>query len=546
MAAIAAIGFGQNEVNVVLNGQPVRFDYARPVQINGHILIPVRGVLEQLGAVVDWDQGTQTVHATRQNLSVDLRLGASVARVNGQSVNLDVPAQYLGGSTMVPLRFMSEALGASVVWVNATRTVNIDTPQVQTNSPGPNPPSQANDSGPVAISSFSADKEGFLRAGTHVRFTLLGSPNGQATLDIPGVAQDIPMRENGQGNYIADWTVPRSSKGVALTDLTAIAHLNVNGVERVAESGQAFAVDSVPPRIYGFRPSSDGAVGTFRPYISAQLSDGQGSGVDTQQVRMMLDGREVTNGLQLSNAQVSYVPEQDLDPGTHQVTITARDMAGNESTQQWSFEVARVPRRMRRLAFIQPDTYAPGSSVTFNLDADPNSDVSLSLGDRRTEVPMRETSPGHYTATYQLREGDNFGNRIVRAHVRGRDFNSDYWVEANQSFAGNRFPVSQPLFEQYQENDTVQSPFILRGRSAPNADIEIHVASSYSLLNQRQLRLKSAVGDYSVQADQNGRWQTPEIDLGRTWGSDVQYTITAYTLDPSGRKSAVTTLHLRK
>jgi hypothetical protein len=89
------------------------------------VLVPLRGVLEQMGARVDWNPSTQTVSAWRGKSRVKLAIGQNTAAVNGQPVNLDVPAQILNGSTMVPLRFVGEALGANVHWDNSSDTVTI-------------------------------------------------------------------------------------------------------------------------------------------------------------------------------------------------------------------------------------------------------------------------------------------------------------------------------------------------------------------------------------------------------------------------------------
>jgi hypothetical protein len=72
-------------------------------------------------------QDSHTVVATRGDTQIELPIGSHEAIVNGRRVTLDTPAETIGGSTMVPLRFVSEALGADVGWSDATQTVMIDT-----------------------------------------------------------------------------------------------------------------------------------------------------------------------------------------------------------------------------------------------------------------------------------------------------------------------------------------------------------------------------------------------------------------------------------
>jgi len=124
--AAAAMSFAQG-ISVVVDGHPVQFDTTGPRYVDGRVLVPLRGVFEDMGAYVDWDPATRTVMASRSGTDVRLRIGDRAALVNGQRTMLDVPAQIIRGSTMVPLRFLGESLGADVQWFDARREVMIST-----------------------------------------------------------------------------------------------------------------------------------------------------------------------------------------------------------------------------------------------------------------------------------------------------------------------------------------------------------------------------------------------------------------------------------
>ncbi|HEY3368126.1 MAG TPA: N-acetylmuramoyl-L-alanine amidase family protein [Symbiobacteriaceae bacterium] len=96
-----------------------------PVIVEGRTLIGVRSVGEAVGGTVDWDQAKRQATVTRFGDTVVLTLGKTEALVNGQPVTLPVPAQLVNERTMVPLRFIAEALGGSAEWDEATRTANI-------------------------------------------------------------------------------------------------------------------------------------------------------------------------------------------------------------------------------------------------------------------------------------------------------------------------------------------------------------------------------------------------------------------------------------
>jgi hypothetical protein len=111
---------------VTVDGQELRTS-VDPIQRNGRTLVPLRNIFEALGATVDWHPSTRDIAANRGSNRIALRIGEHNARVNGQQVWLDQPATLYRGSTMVPLRFVSEALGARVDWNNYTEVAAITT-----------------------------------------------------------------------------------------------------------------------------------------------------------------------------------------------------------------------------------------------------------------------------------------------------------------------------------------------------------------------------------------------------------------------------------
>lgn len=99
-----------------------------PVEVGGRLLVPLRGVFERLGATVLWEPATQRIVATARGKTIELVVGRRDAAVDGRPVTLDVPPTVVQGRTIVPLRFVSEALGAFVQWQSETRTVQITLP----------------------------------------------------------------------------------------------------------------------------------------------------------------------------------------------------------------------------------------------------------------------------------------------------------------------------------------------------------------------------------------------------------------------------------
>lgn len=127
MLSVSVIGVRADRVNVRINGERIHFLGPQPREINGHTYVPLRGVLEHLGANLNWEPDTERIVAMNGDTEIALTIGSRIAKVDGRSVRMDVPPIMIAGRAMVPLRFMSEALGAEVGWSEATNTVLINT-----------------------------------------------------------------------------------------------------------------------------------------------------------------------------------------------------------------------------------------------------------------------------------------------------------------------------------------------------------------------------------------------------------------------------------
>ncbi|HYG56669.1 MAG TPA: copper amine oxidase N-terminal domain-containing protein [Symbiobacteriaceae bacterium] len=95
--------------------------------VDGRTLVPLRKIFETLGCVIDWNPDTWTVTATCATTTIVLTVDEPTAHKNGQPVTLAVPPVLIDSRTFVPLRFVSEALGAEVGWEQAEWKATIKT-----------------------------------------------------------------------------------------------------------------------------------------------------------------------------------------------------------------------------------------------------------------------------------------------------------------------------------------------------------------------------------------------------------------------------------
>ncbi len=124
----ATIAGAQQEISVKLNSEKIVFADVKPQIINSRTMVPLRAIFEALGASVEWDDATKTVKSQKGDITIELTIGANELKKNGSPVALDVPGQIVDSRTLVPVRAISEAYECNVQWDDAAKTVLITTP----------------------------------------------------------------------------------------------------------------------------------------------------------------------------------------------------------------------------------------------------------------------------------------------------------------------------------------------------------------------------------------------------------------------------------
>ena len=273
---VAALAAGP--VSVTVNGQPTNLQ-PPPTERAGRVFVPLRGVFEQLGATVVYANGT--INATGRGHNVSLRIGSQQATVDGQPQTVDVAPFIIGASTFVPLRFVSQALGASVNYDGSNNLVAINT-----NGGGGNPPNQT-----------------------------VNPPN------------------NGNGS---------------------------------------------PVQIGNLLPRRNATIQADRPTVQATFDGGT---VDPNSVRVLFDGRDVTNRAYISDRGITYTTPQ-LPAGRHTVQVDGRDTAGASFSRQWGFTSGGGGANASvSIVNVRP---APGSTVpnsfTVSGRTAPGAEVTVQVG----------------------------------------------------------------------------------------------------------------------------------------------------------------------
>lgn len=707
---LAGSGAQADPIQVVLNGKALTFAHTPPMQIKGSTLVPMRDIFEALGATVKFDKASQTVYGQKGATAIILPVGALEATVNGQPHTLPQPAQLIAGTTLVPLRFISESLGASVGWNPATSTVTIQTvdphlstlpaPPVANNgvvtgqvtglytnttptkltlrvggqntvvplasntiilrsssgqpatevplnaitpgdqvtiqrgadgvativtatfgevkgtivsigtlangnaaltldsgrvveltpdapitfggrkvalsdikpyekvvirtnpanslgygvavvtavNPDPNPPGQAPaapapanplpaGASSVEVTSFTTDATKPLRAGDTLTATLAGTPGGKAVFSIPGVAEDIPMKETSAGAYVGVYTVTKSASAARAA---ALGRLTAGGVtSALIQAPGTLTIDSQPPKLTDFGPSRDATVESQHPLIYAQFTDGDGVGIDPGSIKVILDGKDVTGDAAVTPSLFTDKPAEALASGGHTVAVTVADKAGNTTTANWGFKVStsKIVQSFTTNE-ISGTAIGAGATIVLTLNAQPGGKATASIGTLAKSIPLHEADAGVYTGEYTVKAGDSIQNAPVTARFESRDgtvvttsLSSGLTIAAGPPPAPK---ILSPTDSNYVDANT---PLTVQGKAAPGSTVRVTVAyESKDLGGILPVTGQSASKD--VVANKNGDWTAEALSLKvrSLFGGnrDTVFTITATELDAAG------------
>lgn len=733
MAALSAPACAA-PIAVTVDGTPVGFQGTQPAEVQGSVLVPLRGVFEALHAQVSYNSATRIISAQKGTTLVVLPLGSTRATVNGQAQTLSQPAQTVSGTTLVPLRFVAQAFGAFVEWHAATSTVEIKTqdphlaslptpaavlgtsisgvvgqltgvysstvpPQItvrvngrntsvpfnaQTTflrasggqpgvqvSPGqlkvgdqvtvqrdgnsgaatlvtatfgevrgtiksigklgsgdsvvilndgttvelipnvpvtmsgrdvalsdvmanetvvirtnpgnnlgygvavatqdnPNPtappaPGSINVVPPppgsgtqsfnqaplpagasvVTVNSFTTDATQPLKAGDVLHATLIGTPKGKATFAIPGITEDVAMRETSAGRYEGAYT---AGKNVSVTGAAVLGKLTAFGaVAPLVQAAGLVTVDTSAPKVLDFSPAKGATVDSREPLIYATLSDESGVGVDPANVHVRLDGADVTGQATVTPAFFN-IKASNLSAGPHQVQVSVSDRAGNVTQSQWSFTVVDN-NLVQSFTTDTPSgqTVTPGQTIRFTLRAQPGGTAEASVGKVAPHVVMREGSTGVYTGEYTVVPGDSLTGVPISAKF-SKDGKTVTTPLATVLTIDAGAPV-QPRIVRPENDSLVDQTLDVEGRAAPGATIRVSIDYVSKALGGL-FSVNGSAGSKDVVTDKNGNWKADGYTLktNSLLANDraTVFTISAVTVAADGTLSTPAKVVVRR
>lgn len=114
----------KQNISVIVDGNKVEFEQP-PLLHNGKTMVALRPIFDAIGASVEWNEPTQTVKAKKGANEIEFTINSDILRKNGKPIYLDVSAMLVGDYTVIPVRAIAESFDLNVVWDDASHTVII-------------------------------------------------------------------------------------------------------------------------------------------------------------------------------------------------------------------------------------------------------------------------------------------------------------------------------------------------------------------------------------------------------------------------------------
>ncbi|GGG06111.1 hypothetical protein GCM10010912_58440 [Paenibacillus albidus] len=182
-SAVAA----QVTVSVHVDGKPVKFPDAKPYSEDNRVMIPIRFVSEALGAKVSYNK-ERVVTIEQGTKKITMKVNSDTVTVDSVIKKLDVPARLQQNRTYVPLRFVSEALGAGVGWNQQKHLVTITTATAEGEKPTPTPIPGTSEDNNMFTKGFKW-QEGYTKLAKILFVNNMKVSNGKLTFTLPKEAK---------------------------------------------------------------------------------------------------------------------------------------------------------------------------------------------------------------------------------------------------------------------------------------------------------------------------------------------------------------------
>lgn len=366
---------GASDAAVVVNGTRLAPDAV--VQVAGSTYVALRPVGEALGADVRFDAKQSQVTLTTVLRQMVFRIGDDHVVVNGKIETIDAPARQIGGRVMLPLRGVSDALGATLTLDPRTHDIVVSVHDGGSVTGAPSPPP--------------------MRSANTLEGTVLSVA---ATADVPSVDIDV----KGLSYTI---TVPAQTK-VQFRD-THGTTASDGALSQVKPGDTLIATLDPDGRVLSIADVFSGTSGTIASVAgqSMVLTNGRVIATDEHGTTVMLDGKAAT----MADLRPGNIVTVRSDPKTGKVREVVAFTPGYQpQTSVATAGPSTGPSQSVGIESVTDNAAHPfhvGQSVNVAADGTAGGTASFDLSNVIIDNPMREVRPGHYEGSYVVQVGTN-------------------------------------------------------------------------------------------------------------------------------------------
>lgn len=255
------------------DGEKINFDVP-PQTINSRTMVPIRAIFEAMGATVVWDDNTKTAICTKDSTVVKMTLNSTTEYINGVARTMDVPPVIINGRTLAPARYVAEAFDYYVSWDNATRSVLISKNQDYT-----------------ILDVTDGSKAHPFKLGTTISFKFFDYNSESHEYDITGICtltlksllSPDQIKEKEETNVFSSndlWCIVGHIKLDEYTDDGTCSHSDMIEsssavTSKLREMGNYLWYESLSPFDYSFDLYSGGETDCYIPIHKEKLVEGE-------------------------------------------------------------------------------------------------------------------------------------------------------------------------------------------------------------------------------------------------------------------------------
>jgi len=298
----------------------------------GDALIVTMDAAGHLAAVADIFAGTSGTIAAISAQNLVLTNG-KVVIADGSATTVELDGQP---AHLADLRAGDLVTVRSNPRTGKVREIVALTPGGLTASAGTNAGS-ASGTAALKIDRIGDNAQSAMRAGQTLTVTADGTPGAQATFDLSNIFVDNPMRETNPGHYQGEFEV---QVGANLIDAPILVRLRHGTQSAVAAGPDPLTLITQGPQVKDLAPAQGARVNTPRPSIYVTFVTLGGKGMQTDSLRLIVDGKDVSDQATRTAAFISFYPSGDLPAGVTSIEVKGADIAGNPVDYSWSFTIA--------------------------------------------------------------------------------------------------------------------------------------------------------------------------------------------------------------